>query len=1806
MNTWFRLIILSTFICLFGTAGHAQLPTGCKQLPVLNEGFENGWDGWSGAITSNPQNGPVYATGPGWVWPSCPTSWTYGQTFRENSTAVTNSAWCIHGPGGYSTSSNSAVLDMSCSGSGTYIEATLTSPQVNFASSCDPSLPPPTFQFDFCYIPDFTNAGTPGMYVEATTDVTQPSPTWVVVANYGDLDIAGGGIAATNYQYTTNLFPNPCQFPYKAPNSGQWTTLTVQLPGAIAQSTKAAIRFRIYDFGAGRGGYSSISPVYIDNCICNGPYNQDLAVATLGNIADSAVIVAGQTYTPTITTRLVGNVPYNGSGATLTYQMYQLGNPGNLLYNQSTSLTASLTAQCSQTNPIALPLVLPTATQIQGEYIVQGIVDYPGWDCNIHNDTLQHDLIVGFPYDLKPLVFTQPQSTRVNDIVGVAPTPQGRIRNIGLNAANGFKVECKVWLSTAPGNILYDNTQVVTANIPSGASFSVTFSTLPQSAISTAGIYTFEMISLYGLDNNHGNDTLQQNYQYYWKYDVRADSVICPTNPLSGAYEIPVGAPFDPVGKFENNGADFVAEIPIYFQAWKYPINAGDAPVDTAVDTLQELNISDGQRRFQFNSNPDFGKLWTPAASGTYELIMFSNLYNSTYPQEDDQNPSNDTTKLIITVIPPLSGVYNVGFAQDIPTISAARDSLNYRGIGGNVTFVLTDNNYTISNTLVFAQFRIFAPGANNAWIRTITGARATFAPYVTHTPTITLNSGSEILMTDTVNYVGFDGNNAGNNAPPNRSLSIVQTTAGYPAFFLTDGASEVNISDCNIMTPVVVGNSTQKQNQNSIGIWEHNSYPPPGADTFACNYNFYNNNSIQGYRTGIWLQGLAPVFVAGPGQYTWRMDTNSTVSNNVISNCGRAGILATNQYNIKVHDNQVYNIVNSSTAAPCGSFADEDAKVQGIGLGGVRTRCSLTFDGGVPLSPNLDSAKGYVVNAQVYNNYIHDLTAMAGNAAVGLEVIEDTVWGNTPNAPSSQYTPGLHPDTTHNVAWNNMIWDIDTGNVTANATGILWDARGLNNATEAVPTLNQYFTQEDSIINNTVWITGHVTQTGAVVDLALNRSQNVMIFNNIFVNDDSGSSKAIYQFQVQDPKLNVNIDKNLYWFGSKTNPANQLVNLQILDPNGNFHDGRIYTTLQSWQAGSNNDEHSVYGNPQFISIQQPVDLDIQPFVSGIWSPAYQSGALLINTPVKTDIHGSVRGVGGVAYDMGADEFNGLQFSNDLSVLNITTPVSTGGTIMSANPIVVQATIRNAGNTVQLQKPVTLTVRNSGPNGSLVLSTSVIENFNINQTINVTFPGFTAQNGGTYYIQVMVPPDNNLINDTAYETTQIFVQSHPTVVSYNSSTANGVSNVDSIFHALNTLGLVYDVIDRSKVARAEDISYAPWQTVIYSTEDGSATTPNGTPYSYALSYDEIQSLKKFLNLGTPAERRGLIIAGMNLAYYHDQVTNIPAVVDTDFTRHYLYLGYVGTAPLGGQAYTGTVTGVRLETGVQEKLSNVSVADVNNHGINALSVAKTNVGLPEYAYYYNAHPNLPAGVDTAAGVTFWGQVGVTNFNAITFGYDWRHLARSGSNPNSGITDVMLNALQFMLQHEQAPVPIELLSFDAARSGSNVDLSWVTASENGIVQYNVERADAGAANWSEIPNGSLRATGGISTGANYSAVDLSLSPGTYDYRLAEIYNDGHIEYSNTQEVVIPSIYTLYQNYPNPFNSTTTIEYQMQEPGNVHLALYDVMGNSIKTLVDGQQKEGDHTVTFDAAELRTGVYYYRIDVNGYTQIRQLMLMK
>ncbi len=83
--------------------------------------------------------------------------------------------------------------------------------------------------------------------------------------------------------------------------------------------------------------------------------------------------------------------------------------------------------------------------------------------------------------------------------------------------------------------------------------------------------------------------------------------------------------------------------------------------------------------------------------------------------------------------------------------------------------------------------------------------------------------------------------------------------------------------------------------------------------------------------------------------------------------------------------------------------------------------------------------------------------------------------------------------------------------------------------------------------------------------------------------------------------------------------------------------------------------------------------------------------------------------------------------------------------------------------------------------------------------------------------------------------------------------------------------------------------------------------------------------------------------------------------------------------------------------------------------------------------------------------------------------------------------------------------------------------------------------------------------------------------------------------TKPDLIPDNYVLYQNYPNPFNSGTTIKYDLPEAAFVSLVLYDILGREVKRLVNEEQQAGKYSVKFEAGDLSSGVYFYKISFNN-----------
>ncbi|PIQ09736.1 MAG: hypothetical protein COW71_05000 [Ignavibacteriales bacterium CG18_big_fil_WC_8_21_14_2_50_31_20] len=112
---------------------------------------------------------------------------------------------------------------------------------------------------------------------------------------------------------------------------------------------------------------------------------------------------------------------------------------------------------------------------------------------------------------------------------------------------------------------------------------------------------------------------------------------------------------------------------------------------------------------------------------------------------------------------------------------------------------------------------------------------------------------------------------------------------------------------------------------------------------------------------------------------------------------------------------------------------------------------------------------------------------------------------------------------------------------------------------------------------------------------------------------------------------------------------------------------------------------------------------------------------------------------------------------------------------------------------------------------------------------------------------------------------------------------------------------------------------------------------------------------------------------------------------------------------------------------------------------------------------------------------------------------------------------------------------------------------------------------------------------------------------NFKLIPRTDDDFVGYTDVEEnIEIPEVFSLSQNYPNPFNPTTVISYSIPQVTNVKLKVFDMLGREIATIVNKEQNAGVYNVQFNAANLSSGVYFYRIEAGSFVASKKLLLLK
>ncbi len=112
------------------------------------------------------------------------------------------------------------------------------------------------------------------------------------------------------------------------------------------------------------------------------------------------------------------------------------------------------------------------------------------------------------------------------------------------------------------------------------------------------------------------------------------------------------------------------------------------------------------------------------------------------------------------------------------------------------------------------------------------------------------------------------------------------------------------------------------------------------------------------------------------------------------------------------------------------------------------------------------------------------------------------------------------------------------------------------------------------------------------------------------------------------------------------------------------------------------------------------------------------------------------------------------------------------------------------------------------------------------------------------------------------------------------------------------------------------------------------------------------------------------------------------------------------------------------------------------------------------------------------------------------------------------------------------------------------------------------------------------------------------------IKKIFGIGKGSKTSNVNSLIPKTYELYQNYPNPFNPSTKIAFDLPQDAKVKLVIYDILGRQIKTLVDNELRTaGKYTIEFNGSHLASGIYFYRLQVEGgkkFTAVKKMVLIK
>jgi len=1460
----------------------------------------------------------------------------------------------------------------------------------------------------------------------------------------------------------------------------------------------------------------------------------------------------------------------------------------------------------------------------------------PTADQNPGDNQTTDEWICAPPHDIKAIGVTSfPPNNDVNLLgrtpVGVPAQISIRFKNIGSNTSPELNVPVTANIYDPRGNLVQRDTQWI-ATWPQGMDTNVRFADFTPL---TNGIYTVVGIAIFGQDQLRKDDTTRSRFISAFEHDVAALSVFIPT----------------------------VDQEMVYTNSWKpaaYFRSVGASPGEFADRTQARVEIrrcSDGQLVFRADSiipelNADNAAVpfYFPSRQGAYDITKIPpGCYNvcAISKLQGDGDLSNDTTCSQFSIIDRLKGDIYVGVGQRFQTLHAAVDSLQYRGVGGNVRLLLTDARYTENGTykvsnnkgaLDFTSIRGLSdtstltitpkPGVQPTIV--FTGSRPfcfyfgdnRMSPTETHPFGWAQNSNAKP-------HVIFEGFNPIGVAPPDqlvaepqkRTMTIIDSsTAAGGIFSLEEGSSNIVLKDLrligngNVRLPNVniPANSTNSfsiygvshDSDAVIRMWnEHNDVLYAGfggigatatgvADTSAIHDIRIENCEIAGAKYGIYDHGYRDGFPLPAGPYkVWR-NYNNVITRNTIGTSsnpiGYAGIQFNHENGLVISHNEIA-YVNANYQPTTGYTNPYTVQLpvafRNMAYGIVSPDLRVYLPATTGFWPG---DTGNVTNVWIDANRIHNIR---GTAARGVSISQSTVF------PIANYIQGsvangswdTLPKVTGNRVTNNMIFDLQGS---SSVLPIAFQVAG-NNTVPSTSTAMLYASDRDSIFANSI------STNNAAVNISVLNNKHVFLWDNIIQNTGTGAYTN-YVLEVPRPYASaISSDYNLFDLrGSNYNFA-QVTEYVTAGQNVSVTQTRVFRRLNDWRTYLGQDRHSIEGDPLFASDS----LNLPSAVTRVLSPATANGYMLPTGSMQRDFFGNLRSVATNVPNIGASDIAGYQYNNDLAVLSINQPTGYSrlddtATVTLENPMWLNATVKNLSSQAVFGRTVNAMIDVKGNGGTwtnIFNQTTAAMNWDVNESKNVAWRGPTLtsqQVANVLRVVITVPGDQNNANNTMTKYVRVLLKNQATVISYNSATAQGLANLNALTGALAKIGMQFDVIDRNAYG-TNDIDYTPYWTVIWAGGNSAAgavtnSPSNNNPGTSNLSFKETEELTRYLNQSQTYAKKSLIMAGQNIAKYLDANGGTNFVTDTAFAHNYLHVRYVGDYP-STPPYAGYIMGQN-----PAYWNSSDSLYSNSPDVVRPSMATPLVGpvVNGFAYSYVTHPLFAA--DSGAAVTYYD----TLMNTVFFAFDWSDPVQKGADDGirtAGVTRVLNGALQFIQSHAGTILPVEFATIDANHTtATTAQVKWTMADQSDIASFDVESNEAGV--WSSVGSTSKHSS-------NDYAHSVSVEPAkSYTFRVVAVDRDGAKTYSNSVELgpLAAAGIELGQSYPNPTSGVAEVKFSLPTASMVTLRVLDVTGKVVKPVLANEPMNGSQVQTIDMSDMTSGSYVYELsvtDANGAT---------